>query len=74
MIELDARGLSCPIPVVKADKAIREHPGVELAVLVDSEVSRENVTRLADSHGYQVETIRRADEYRLVLRPAREAT
>jgi tRNA 2-thiouridine synthesizing protein A len=74
MIEVDARGLSCPIPVVKTNKAIREHPGVELAVVVDSEVSRENVTRLAGSHGYQVETIRSADEYRLVLRPAKEPT
>lgn len=74
MIEVDARGLSCPIPVVKTNKTIREHPGVELAVLVDSEVSRENVTRLAGSHGYQVETIRGADECRLVLRPAKEPT
>ncbi|MCK4721832.1 MAG: sulfurtransferase TusA family protein, partial [Dehalococcoidia bacterium] len=26
MIEVDVRGFSCPIPVVKTKKAIEEHP------------------------------------------------
>ena len=43
---VDARGLSCPQPVVLTNKAI-EGGAESLEVLVDNEVSRENVLRLA---------------------------
>jgi len=43
---IDARGLSCPQPVVLPSKAI-EGGAESLEVLVDNEVSRENVLRLA---------------------------
>jgi len=49
---VDARGLSCPQPVVLTGKAIGA--GVEsLEVLVDNEVSKENVLRLAKRHKMQ---------------------
>ena len=69
MIEVDARGFSCPIPVVKTKKAIEEHPGEALAVLVESAVSQENVSRLARSKGYSVKVEEVSDEYRLLLAP-----
>ncbi len=69
MIEVDARGFSCPIPVVKTKKAIDENPKGQIAVLVETAVSRENVSRLAQSKGYTVEVEEVADEYRLVLTP-----
>jgi tRNA 2-thiouridine synthesizing protein A len=72
MIEVDARGFSCPIPVVRTKKAIDENPGEEIAVLVETAVSRENVTRLAESRGYRVKVESIADEYRLVLTPPGE--
>lgn len=43
---VDARGLSCPQPVVLTNKAI-EAGADNLEVLVDNEVSKENVLRLA---------------------------
>ena len=49
MVEVDTRGFSCPIPVVKTKKAIEENPGEPLTVLVESAVSKENVSRLAES-------------------------
>ena len=49
MIDVDVRGLSCPIPVVKTKEAIEKNPGSEISVLVDAEVAKENVTRLAES-------------------------
>lgn len=70
MIEVDARGFSCPIPVVKTQKAIEADPGAEIAVLVETQVSRENVTRLAESKGYQVEVEKNDGEFRLVLKPS----
>jgi len=68
MIEVDARGLSCPIPVVKAEKAIDDNPGEEITVLVDNEAARENVTRLAGSKGYAVVSEATPDGYSLVLK------
>lgn len=72
MIEVDARGLSCPIPVVKTKKVLEDNPEEKVAVLVESAVSRENVSRLAKSKGYLVEVEEVADEYRLVLIPPGE--
>ena len=70
MIEVDVRGLSCPIPVVKTHKAIKEHPNEELTVLVETVVSKENVSRLATNEGYSVEIEPVAGEVRLRLIPA----
>ncbi len=70
MIEIDARGLSCPVPVVRTQKALDQNPGGRLTVLVESEVSRENVSRLARSRGYSVKVEEVPDGYRLELTPA----
>ena len=69
MIEVDARGLSCPIPVVKTKEAIDKNPKSSLTVLVDNEVSKENVSRLARSRGYSVEAEAAEDGFRLKLSP-----
>jgi len=69
MIEVDARGLSCPIPVVKTRKAMSDNPNQPITVLVESEVSRENVTRLARGQGYNVSVERGEDSFRLSLTP-----
>jgi len=69
MIEVDARGFSCPIPVVKTKEAIDKNPKASLTVLVDNEVSRENVSRLARSRGYSVEIEAAEDGFRLKLSP-----
>jgi len=54
MIKVDVRGFSCPIPVVKTKKAIEENPGEVVTVLVETTVSKENVSRLAEGKGYDV--------------------
>lgn len=51
---IDARGLSCPLPVIKTKQAIeKEHPDA-LEVLVDNDTARENVSRFAAHAGYRV--------------------
>ncbi|MEQ8152138.1 MAG: sulfurtransferase TusA family protein, partial [Smithellaceae bacterium] len=47
MIEVNAKGLSCPIPVVKTKQAMEKNPQEEIVVFVDSNVAKENITRLA---------------------------
>jgi tRNA 2-thiouridine synthesizing protein A len=69
MIEVDARGLSCPIPVVRTKEALDKNPKAALTVLVDNEVSKENVSRLAKSRGYSVEIEKVEDGFRLKLSP-----
>ena len=72
MVEVDVRGLSCPIPVVKTKETIEENPKEKIVVVVDSAVSRENVARLAQSKGYSVETEGSGEVVRLHLNPPRE--
>lgn len=70
MIEVDVRGFSCPIPVVKTKKAIEEHPDEPLTVLVETAVSKENVSRLAEGKRYSVEVEEVEDGFRLSLSPS----
>ncbi len=64
-VEVDARGLSCPLPVLKTKEAITKNPNEEIIVLVDSQVSKKNVTRVAESNGYSVKVEMLEDEFRL---------
>jgi selenium metabolism protein YedF len=50
---IDARGLSCPMPVVATKKALDTFREGELEILVDNEVARDNVIRYANSSGYK---------------------
>lgn len=72
MTEVDARGFSCPIPVVKTRKAMEEKPEDVLTVVVETAVSKENVSRLAQSRGYTVKVEETSGEYRLVLTPPKK--
>ncbi|MBL7166484.1 MAG: sulfurtransferase TusA family protein [Dehalococcoidales bacterium] len=69
MSEVDVRGFSCPIPVVRTKKAMEENPKEVLTVLVETAVSKENVSRLAESQGYSVIVEETSDGYRLLLGP-----
>jgi tRNA 2-thiouridine synthesizing protein A len=70
MTEVDARGFSCPVPVVRTKKAMEENPNQALVVLVDTVTSRENVSRLAQSKGYSVKVERFEEGFRLLLNPS----
>ena len=53
METLDARGLSCPEPVVMMRQALFEKPAAA-RMIVDAVAARENVTRYTKSQGYAV--------------------
>lgn len=54
---VDARGLSCPQPVlVTLNEISRTHKG-QIVILVDTDTSSENVTRAAKTLGWQVSDI-----------------
>ena len=50
---LDTSGFSCPEPVIMTKKALKDRPA-SLDVIVDNVASRENVTRYAETVGYNV--------------------
>jgi tRNA 2-thiouridine synthesizing protein A len=72
MAEIDVRGLSCPIPVVRTKQAMDANPKVTLTVLIETAVSKENVSRLAESQGYSIKAEEVSGEYRLTLTPPAE--
>lgn len=52
---VDARGRSCPEPVIMTKNAIENHNGDTIEVLVDLEVAVENIKRFAGNQGFNVE-------------------
>jgi TusA-related sulfurtransferase len=66
---VDARGLSCPQPVLMALEQMKQQAGGEIVVLVDTETARENVSRAAGSQGWAVKEIQtREVEIQLTLK------
>lgn len=66
---VDARGLSCPQPVLLTRQAISSLAQGVVEVLVDSGTSRDNVSRFAQSSGWTVAIQELpGGDYRLVLR------
>lgn len=69
MFEVDCLGLSCPLPVVRTQKAMKEHASEELLIKVDLVTAREHIKRLAEDKGYKVEIANKGDEIHLKLTP-----
>ena len=62
MKNLDCRGLACPGPVIQVKKTLEETPhGASFSIDLDSEVSRDNVRRFAESRGAGVSVQEGAD-------------
>jgi tRNA 2-thiouridine synthesizing protein A len=49
---IDARGLSCPQPVILTLNEIKNTEKGEIIILVDTDASKENVSRAAASKGW----------------------
>lgn len=63
---IDARGLSCPEPVLRTKQAMKSGEK-NYEVLVDNGTAKENVTRFAENSGYAVATTARDDGFQLRL-------
>lgn len=62
MMKIDARGFSCPQPVVMTLKAIRDGQS-EFEVLVNTVVSKENVLRCLAKNGYNAKAREEGDDF-----------
>lgn len=65
---VDARGLSCPQPVLMTLDEIKKVTEGKIYILVDTVTAKENVGRAAASRGWQVKKIREEGEgYRITI-------
>ena len=53
MIEIDARGLACPAPVLQAKAALQENEPDTIKIVLDNAASQQNVQRFLESQGFQ---------------------
>lgn len=66
---VDARGLSCPQPVLMTLEEIKKLNKGEIEILVDTDTSKENVSRAAESRKWQVQEILEEGEgYRIKIK------
>lgn len=62
---VDARGLPCPKPVLQTRAALQESD--EVLAIVDNEISRNNVMRMAESKGYTVVVQEKEGDFYLAI-------
>ena len=69
MIQVNAMGDACPIPVVKTKNAIRELNGAGVVeTLVDNEIAVQNLTKMANQKGYGVHSVKlEAGKYQVTM-------
>lgn len=66
MKKIDARGLSCPEPVILTKKALASGDS-QYEITVDTTAARENITRFASHQGFRVSCTENGDDYILTL-------
>jgi len=63
--QVDARGLACPQPVIITKKALEELEKGEVVTIVDNEIAKNNVVKLAKSMNCSVNIEKVNDEYHI---------
>ena len=63
---VDARGRSCPEPVLMTKKALAQQSG-RLQVLVDNQVAVDNITRFAQNKGLAVRVENKGSDFQLTI-------
>jgi TusA-related sulfurtransferase len=66
-LTVDARGLACPVPVVRVKQALDSLAGGRVVVLVDDPVAMENVIRLAAHLGCSQRCEREGETFRITI-------
>lgn len=66
MIRIDAKGRSCPEPVIILRKVLKESPE-SCTIEVDNAAARENCSRYGKNAGYKVEISENGGVYALTM-------
>ena len=65
--QVDARGLSCPQPVVVTLNKMDQIGKGTIEVIVDTATARDNIERMATNQSWQVEVKEKEDEFLLII-------
>jgi selenium metabolism protein YedF len=66
MASVDARGLTCPAPVLRTREIIEKEAPGSIEVIVDNSAAVENVSRFLGSRGYAVSDTAEGDLFRVL--------
>ncbi|WP_300328190.1 sulfurtransferase-like selenium metabolism protein YedF [Fusobacterium sp.] len=67
MIEVNAVGLVCPVPVIMTKKALNTIEEGEVSILVDNETSKENLEKLAKEMGYSYVSSKKDENIQVII-------
>lgn len=62
-ITVDARGLNCPIPLIKTKKALEKVAKGNVLTIVDNNIAKENITKLIKSMNYDYNVVEENGEF-----------
>ncbi|NMA55598.1 MAG: sulfurtransferase-like selenium metabolism protein YedF [Firmicutes bacterium] len=62
-VRVDARGLACPLPVVKTKRAIEKLAAGKVITIVDNPIARDNVIKLAQSLDLPVNVVAEGTDF-----------
>lgn len=66
---VDARGLSCPQPVIMTLNAMKKVKEGDIVIFVDTDTAKENVSRAAKAQGWEVADIQpEGDGYSITIK------
>ena len=76
-IEVDARGMECPKPVIFTKKALEENRGKIITSIVDNDTARENILKFAKSQKMETRVMEQngtwyIDLFQQTMEPAKE--
>jgi len=67
MTTLDARGISCPEPLIMLQNALKTQ--AQLTLLVDSKAAHDNCEAFAKKQGFAVDTQKEGDIFKMLIAP-----
>jgi selenium metabolism protein YedF len=66
MKDIDARGLTCPAPVIQTRAALQEENLNSIRIIIDNTAAQQNVQRFLESQGFQTTLEQNGDDYAVV--------
>lgn len=67
MLEINAVGLVCPVPVIMTKKALNTIEEGDVAILVDNETAKENLEKLAKEMGYSYVSSKKDENIQVII-------
>lgn len=65
MEKVNALGLACPVPIIRAKKALQNNDQIQ--ILVDNEMAVQNLKKMADQLGYNYDAKKNGDQYAIEI-------